>query len=206
MDSIVAGINVGGTAKGFHAVALRKGKFMGRSHFSTALEASDWCRDTHADIVAVDAPCRWSTTGRARPAERALAAARIFAYATPTFEVAEAKAFYRWMLNGAALYRLLEHEYTLWDGRAPNGRTCLETFPHAAACALAGRILPARQKCTNRREVLRRAGIDTAMLTNIDYVDAALCAVVAESVRKDEFTKYGDANSGFIFVPSFANA
>jgi predicted nuclease with RNAse H fold len=206
VDSIVAGIDVGGTAKGFHAVALRNGKFTGRSHFSTAWEVSDWCRDTHADIVAVDAPCRWSTTGRARPAECALAAARIFAYATPTLEVAEAKAFYRWMLNGAALYQLLEREYTLLDGGQPTGRICLETFPQAAACALAGRILPARQKCTNRREVLRRAGIDTAMLTNIDYVDAALCAVVAESVRKDEFTKYGDANSGFIFVPSFANA
>lgn len=201
--AIVAGIDVGGTAKGFHAVALRNGRFMDRSHCATALEVRDLCRDMHVDIVAVDAPCRWSSTGRARPAERALAAARIFAYATPTLEVAEAKAFYRWMLNGAALYRLLEREYTLLDGQAANERICLETFPHAAACALAGRILPARQKCTNRREVLRRAGIDTAMLTNIDYVDAALCAVVAESVREGKFTKYGDATSGFIFVPSF---
>jgi predicted nuclease with RNAse H fold len=128
MDSIVAGIDVGGTAKGFHAVALRKGKFMDRSHFSTALEASHWCRDMHADIVAGDAPCQWSTTGCARPAERALAAARIFAYATPTLEIAEAEAFYRWMLNGTALYRLLEREYTLWTDGRPMDASALRLF------------------------------------------------------------------------------
>jgi len=202
VGSIVAGIDVGGTAKGFHAVAFRDGRFMARSHRTTALEIREWCRAIDAAIVAVDAPCRWSTTGGARPAERALAEAGIFAFATPTREVAEAKPFYRWMLNGAELYRLLEDEYSLFEGGRLDGRICLETFPQAAACALAGRILRARQKCTDRREVLRRAGIDISSLTNVDYVDAAICAVVAESVRKGEFTKYGDAVSGFIVVPN----
>lgn len=198
----VVGIDVGGTRKGFHAVALRDGAFMEGSHRTTPSDIREWCRDVDADIVAVDAPCRWSATGRARPAERELAREGIFAYATPTRGVAEAKSFYQWMLNGAALYRLLQNEYKLFDGRKANERICLETFPQAAACALAGRVLPAKQKGIDRREVLRRAGIDTSRLTNIDYVDAALCAVVAESVRQGRYATYGDAQGGFIVVPS----
>jgi len=50
--------------------------------------------------------------------------------------------------------------------------------------------------------VLHQLGIETTVLTNIDYVDAAICAVVAESVRQGRFLKYGDATSGFIVVPS----
>lgn len=201
-SSTVVGIDVGGPAKGFHAVALTKGLSAERFHSRAAAEIREWCRDKNAHVVAVDAPCRWSTTGRARPAERELAAQRIFAFATPSREAAEAKQFYRWMLNGAALYRLLEKEYVLFDGQQTDKRICVETFPQAATCALAGRIVPASQKCKNRREVLRQLGIDATVLPNIDYVDAAICAVVAEAVRQGRFLKYGDVTSGFIFVPS----
>ncbi len=166
------------------------------------LDIRDWCVAQRAAAVGVDAPCRWRAPGGGRAAERELARAGISAFATPTHEGAERSAFYRWMLNGAALYRELEAHFPLHDGAAGAGAVCFETFPQAVACALAGRILSARNKCVDRRSVLARAGVETHALRNIDYVDAALCAVAARHVCEGTFKSYGDASSGLIFVPN----
>ena len=40
------------------------------------------------------------------------------------------------------------------------------------------------------------------MLKNIDFVDAALCAVAALYLQKKEFDCYGDHKEGFIVVPT----
>ncbi len=163
-----------------------------------------WCLEIKARIIAIDAPCRWSITGRARPAERELAQDGIYAFATPTRQNAESRAFYRWMQNGATLYQAIELHYQLFEGRIGDfSQVCFETFPHAVACALAGKIVSAKRKCIIRRELLREAGIDTTLLTNIDTVDAALCALAANHFLAGNVKTYGDATEGFIVVPGY---
>jgi len=187
-ETVVVGIDVGGLRKGFHAVALREGSYLNKFASPDARDLAAWCIQVGARAVAVDAPCRWSRTGRARPAERAPAAEGIHAFATPSLEAAEGHAFYRWMHNGAALYDVIEPHYPLFDGgHAVSGPVCCETFPQAVACALAGKVVSARRKTTVRRELLREAGLATKPLSNIDLVDAALCALAAQALLAGRF-------------------
>ena len=163
LGTLVVGIDVGGPRKGFHAVAIRDGVYLDKIASPDPLALATWCIQVDARAVAIDAPCRWSRTGPARPAERALAAEGIHAFATPSLEAAEGRDFYRWMLNGAALYRVIEAHFRLFDGgNAATGPVCCETFPQAVACTLAGRVVPARGKGVVRRALLREAGIATA--------------------------------------------
>lgn len=203
--SIVAGIDVGGPRKGFHAVALRDSHFQAQFNSRHATDIANWCRDVGARAVGVDAPCRWSRTGRARPAERELMAEGIWCFSTPTRQAAAAhpKNHFGWMLNGAELYRRLEDEYSLYQGCEILNRVgvCFETFPQAVACALAGTRVSAKWKWDIRRELLRHAGIDTEPLTNIDSVDAALCALTAHYFLAGSFKNYGDPKTGLIVVP-----
>jgi hypothetical protein len=117
--SIVVGIDVGGPKKGFHAVALRTGRYHDQMSTLEPQRLADWCRALGARAVAVDAPCRWSLNGRARPAERELMAAGIWCFSTPSREAALAhpKNHYGWMLNGAKLYDRLEADFPLFLGR-----------------------------------------------------------------------------------------
>jgi len=197
----VVGVDVGGIRKGYHAVALQGGRVSGLCRAGSAEEIVGWCLALDARTVAVDAPCRWRSTGRARAAERELQAMGMRVFSTPTLHVASARPFYRWMLNGADLYLRLERRYALFDGQTAGERMCLETFPQAVACALAMQALPAREKRRNRRDVLAGAGLDTARLTNIDYLDAALCAAAGSYVRAGLYRAYGDRADGLIFVP-----
>jgi len=168
---VVVGIDVGGPRKGFHAVALRGGVYLEKFAALDAQSILLWCHQLNAKVVGIDAPCRWSTTGKSRRAERELAAEGISCFSTPTRQSAENRDFYRWMLTGAELFRLLESNYQLFDGgNAAPGRMCFETFPQAVACALSGKIVSAKQKRVVRRELLREAQIDTTALTNIDMV------------------------------------
>src|SRR5882724_9437903 len=105
---VVVGIDVGGPTKGFHAVALRDGGYLAKFAALDTQTIARWCQEIGALVIGIDAPCRWSLTGRARPAERDLAAEGIYTFATPNREAAEDRAFYRWMLNGAALFRVIE--------------------------------------------------------------------------------------------------
>ena len=106
------------------------------------------------------------------------------------------------MCNGAELFRLLTPQYQLFDGKYSIGSAvCFETFPHAVACALAKKILPAKNKRTDRPRLLCEAGLSIDSLTNIDMVDAALCALTADHLLAGSFKSYGDAEEGFIVVP-----
>jgi predicted nuclease with RNAse H fold len=199
---IVVGVDVGGPKKGFHAVALRDGEFSEKFSTLNSLEVADWCRKLDASAVGIDAPCCWRLTRRARPCERALATEAIHAFATPSQAVGERHRFYRWMRNGADLYRLITLHYRLFDGQhSTSSLVCFETFPHAVACALAGTILSAKHKCSDRRRLLREAGLSIDSLSNIDMVDAALCALVAHHLLAGTIKTYGDAEEGFIVVP-----
>jgi hypothetical protein len=163
------------------AVALSNGHYLKKYAHSEASTIVAWCLEIGAEVVGIDAPCRWSSTGRARRVERSLATDGIFAFATPSREVAQSRPFYRWMLNGAELFRLIEPQYPLFNGGAQvSTPVCFETFPQAVACALAGDIVSAKQKGRIRRELLLKAGLG-------------------------KFKTYGDATDGFIVVPAKAN-
>ncbi len=211
---VVAGIDVGGPRKGYHAVALAGGRYA--SQFSSTDPAAilAWCQHIGAQHVGVDAPCRWSTDGRRRPAEAALQAAGIACFASPTRAAAlahEAAArardqagWYGWMFEGERLYAELLKRYVLYAGELPAGPSCFETFPQAVACALAGQLVSAKQKRRVRRSLLMQAGIDIRDLTNIDKVDAALCALAAHAFTRGRFVRYGVADDGFVIVPDAA--
>lgn len=78
------GIDVGGEQKGFHAVALIGGNYACRLATKDVPELSRWCRKTIRPLViAIDAPCRWSDDGRARPAERAAHETGYFMFFNP---------------------------------------------------------------------------------------------------------------------------
>src|SRR5690348_13850692 len=109
------GIDVGGPRKGFHAVAIRDTDLLGKNCFAKPADVVAWCTEYDAQVVAIDAPCCWSSTGRARRAERELMAQRIFVFSTPSRERAETHKFYGWMLQGAELYRSLNDQFPLFD-------------------------------------------------------------------------------------------
>lgn len=201
--SIVVGVDVGGAKKGFHAVALGTGNGMATMTSSDPASVAAWCLGLGARAVGVDAPCRWSRTGSARSCERELTATGMTVFSTPGRAVGRRHPFYGWMLNGAALFRLLIPHYPLFDGHLPvTGPVCFETFPHAVACALAGRVLSAKRKRIDRPRVLRREGLSSDAFATIDYADAALCALTARQLLKGKCAWFGEAAEGFILVPA----
>lgn len=108
------------------------------------------------------------------------------------------------MVNGAALYEVVEKHYRLYlGGDVVAGTIRFETFPHAVACALSKKIVSAKQKRNVRRELLRGAGIDTNSLNNIDTIDAALCALASDRFLIGDAKLYGEAvESGVAHNPS----
>ncbi len=198
------GIDVGGTRKGFHAVALNCTRIVARLRSRDPAEVADWCHAHDARVVAVDAPCRWRGTGPARAAERQLAANGIACYFTPTEERARGHAFYGWMLAGAALYAALQPHFPLYAGGNVSGRVCVETFPQAVACALAGQIVSAKDKRAVRPRLLRQAGVALTGGESQDDVDALLCALTATALATGDFKAYGYAKDGHIIVPAKA--
>lgn len=106
-----------------------------------------------------------------------------------------------WVFNGEKLYRLLGNDYPHFDGQIRKGSACIETFPHAVVCAMAGRVVLAQPKATVRRSALQNRGYGISGLSNIDFVDAALCAVAADEFLKDNYKIFGNREEGFIIVP-----
>ncbi len=200
------GIDVGGARKGFHAVALSDGTYAAQLATADAQELAHWCRSVvQARVIAIDAPCRWSVDGRARPCERQLRQQGIICFASPTRQAAAAHPtdYFGWMLRGEALYRALEPSHPL-AGALPIGDRpcCFETFPHAITWHLRGGNAQASQKRNQRRELLQQAGIDLAPLTSIDWIDAALCALTAHhAVSGGACVHYGEPETGWIVVP-----
>lgn len=202
MEPPVIGIDVGGSKKGYHAVVLHEGQFDGQQFLSPQAVA-DWCRDQDARIIGIDAPCAWATTAGSRLAERSLSLGgkRIPCFITPTRAAAMESAFYEWMFNGERLYQRLDADYRRFDGARRDGKIMFETFPHAVVCTLTGRMVPARDKLATRRGLLQALGYDDTPLTNIDFVDAALCAVTAARFLRGLTQSFGDIDEGFIVVP-----
>lgn len=197
---VVAGIDVGGPKKGFHAVALRGLLLLDAFHSTKPDAVAAWCRDVSAHVVGVDAPCGWSRDRGSRACERALAVDGIRCFSTPTRDRAGANPFYSWVRNGEALYVALASTHPLFDGTKRSGPVCFETFPHGVVCALAGRVVAAHPK-NRRRQVLTDWGLDVSALGNIDEIDAALCAVSAASFVTGPVQTYGSVAEGLLVLP-----
>jgi len=191
--------------EGFHAVALRDGKFFDQITSCHPTEIADWCFAIDPAVIAVDAACNWSISGRSRQAERDLkiAGKKVHCFATPLRDLVDAKpdGFYQWVFNGESLYEKLTEKYPLFNGMWSQKKTTIETFPHAVVCALKEKVVAAKPKLKNRKQVLREMGYDIRNLRNIDLVDAALCAVAARVFSKSEYDRFGDEKEGFIVVP-----
>lgn len=203
--TVVIGIDVGSLTRGFHAVALKGGRYFGKLRSLNAGALASWCKASGAEIIGIDAPCRWSATGRARRAERELMAEGVWCFSTPSFDIADNHPtdYFGWMRHGAMLYtNLISSGYSLFCGTRASGHTvCFETFPHAIACALQGEIVSAKRKRPVRRRLLRENAVDTEALTNIDWIDAALCALAAHHLLMGSAKTYGGVEEGFIVVP-----
>ena len=200
------GIDVGGARKGFHAVALRDGLWLDQLNSADPEVIADWCRNRmEAEVIGIDAPCRWSGDGRMRPCERQLLARGIRCFASPRREQAltHPRNHFGWMLQGEALYRALASDYPLCSGLPLQGRVCFETFPHAITWHLRGGDASAALKQAQRRELLLQAGVALASLTNLDWLDAALCALAAQRLAGGGAgCSYGEPQSGLILVPA----
>jgi len=201
----VVGIDVGGMRKGFHAVALTGGRYAVQCTTADVGELVAWCRKIDASVIAVDAPCRWSTDGRARPAERQLMKKGIWCFSTPTRQraIEHPGNHYGWMLRGEALFQVLKSTHPLCSQPPAKGlKCCFETFPHAIAWHLTGGKAVAKKKRAQRRALLEEAGINLDELTNIDLVDAALCALTANHLADGRgCDHYGEPETGMIIVP-----
>lgn len=207
----VVGIDVGGERKGFHAVAITGGGYSSHIATKNVKELSHWCRETvQARVIAVDAPCRWSNDGHSRPAERELMEKGIWCFSTPTRAkaVGHRTNYFGWMLRGEELFRALDDDFPICCNLPAAGRTCsFETFPHAITWHLRGGNADASQKRMQRRALLAQAEIDLTELTNIDLVDAALCALTAyRAATGRECMSYGEPNTGLIIVPASQNS
>jgi predicted nuclease with RNAse H fold len=203
---ITVGVDVGGARKGFHAVALSGGAYLGQLDTRDEQEIAHWCRDTlKAKVIAIDAPCRWSTAGRLRACERELMRQGIHCFATPTRQkaISHPSGYYDWMLRGEALYQTLEPSHPLCRSLPLQGWRCFETFPHAITWHLRGGAAAAARKHHQRRALLEQAGIDPDPLTSIDWIDAALCALTAHRAASGgECLRFGVPDSGLILVPA----
>ena len=200
-DTAVVGIDVGGIKKGFHAVLLHSNEFTSQKHTDPAVIVN-WIDKSGAQVVAVDAPCSWSINGTSRLAEQEMNRSGIRCFYSPSREKALNHDFYGWMLNGELLYQCLEKSsYKCYRGQNPLGKVCVETFPHAIVRSLCGRNIPDGTKSAVRRRLLRSLGYATHILTNVDYLDAALCAYTASQYTKNNTMHFGDTEEGFIVVP-----
>ena len=112
------------------------------------------------------------------------------------------------MLRGDELFRTLNEDFPLCHDLPEAGRTCsFETFPHAITWHLRGGNADASQKRTQRRALLSQADINLTKLTNIDLVDAALCALTAYHAATGRgCTSFGELNTGLIIVPVRQNS
>lgn len=205
---VVAGIDVGGDKKGCNLVILRGTTVLASIAGAAPEDLLAHCLAHDVMVVGVDAPGQWrgADAPSARHSERELARAGISLYSTPSRAqaIASTSGFYGWMFNGERVYAALAGAYPVLATPAyAGGRASFETFPHAITSAILGRaVASARLKHVQRRQVLERAGIATALLTSQDAIDAALCALAATHLVQGTTRAFGDAADGFIHVPA----
>jgi len=206
---IVAGIDVGGARKGFHAVLLEGRRVVDQLNISDAEALAGWC--LRAERIAIDAPCGWALPGeRSRLCERQLLAKGVHCFATPTREAALASRsnFYGWVLRGEALYQALQRFGVpiARDEQALARSCCFESFPHGITVALSPEIeVKAALKLEQRSALLERFGLALDGLSGIDWIDAAVCALAAQRIAQSPAAAiYGEPEGGLLVLPGRA--
>lgn len=197
------GIDVG-VRKGLDLVLLE-----GRAVIDTARrvrveELARLVGDLGPDVVAIDAPPAWASTGRSRLTERELRWFGIQSFNTPSDDQMAEHPFYEWMTVGFEVFRALQASFPRYRGGSVKG-TAIEVFPHASAVVLAG-CLPPKGVAPHawRRQVLRAQGLDEEALRSADQVDAALAALTGGFALERRFSAPGDPREGQIVVPAVA--
>jgi predicted nuclease with RNAse H fold len=177
-------------------------------HVSSRVHVPDIARliaDLRPDVVAIDAPPRWASTGRSRRTERELAALNIQSFNTPSHDHGEGNRFFAWMQVGFEVFGQAERAgFPPYAAGSPRGKA-LEVFPHASAVVLSGSLAP---KGTNKRAwreaVLRGKGVRIDELTSADRIDAALAALTGLYALDGKRFAPGDPTEGVIVVPAAA--
>jgi predicted nuclease with RNAse H fold len=154
------------------------------------------------DVVAIDAPPSWASTGKSRLTERELRWFGIQSFNTPGDPRMADHPFYEWMAIGFEAFRSIEASFPRYRGGSVRG-TAIEVFPHATAVVLSG-CLPPKGIAPHawRRDVLRAQGIDPTPLRSADQVDAALAALTGRYALQRRFSAPGDPREGQIVVPA----
>ena len=201
------GVDVGGLKKGFHAVANLNGKFFAKFHSRNPDEIVSWIINQAPLVVAIDSPSMFSLNGRSREAERLLVNHGVRCFFTPTRELAQRSHFYDWVFNGELLFQKLN--LAIFMGGKPQFPSVIETFPHGIDLFFWGNkrpIIAKISKTLSRKITLtQKARYETSELSNIDFIDAALCAISADYFARNQFTAYGSDAEGYIVLPAQSN-
>ena len=190
----VIGIDVGGKRKGFHAVLLSSQSIQAVFEHTDPVQLVAWSLSHQPAVVAIDAPCGWSTSSGSRQSERSLAhqGKRIPCFCTPTRARAAQSRFYDWVFNGEQLYQAFQRQSI----------TPIETYPYGVSEIILQRSpLPAKKQA-RRQEALAKMGLLNPCLTSIDFRDAALAALTADAFKKDKTHAFGNDLEGKIHLPT----
>lgn len=196
------GIDVAEARKGLDLVALDRARNVVASHRRLAIaDAMSMTLALRPDVVCIDSPSGWSTTGRSRLAERELSRLGIQSFRTGPDPGDH--PFYRWMRVGFEIFERLSEAYRLYRGGGVAG-TAAEVFPHATACLLAGRLRPRdTPKHEFRRQIVNGSGVrdpDNALISP-DQVDAALGALTGLIALEHRHSAVGAPDEGVILLP-----
>ncbi len=197
------GIDVG-VRKGLDLVLLNGSVEILATHRRVRLEdLRGLIEGAEADVVAIDSPPGWASSGRSRRTEREIRLFGIQSYGTPTADRGSGHTFYEWMRVGFEVFRIAGRAgFPRHRGGSVEG-TAIEVFPHASAVVLAG-CLPPRgvPKTVWRTSVLRASGVEVDGLRSGDQVDAALAALTGLRALRGRSSALGDPTEGVIVLPS----
>jgi predicted RNase H-like nuclease len=154
------------------------------------------------DVVAIDGPPGWATTGGSRLTERTLARFNIHSFNTPSSSNGTGNPFYGWMGVSFRAFRAAARAgFARYAAGDPRG-TAMEVFPHASATVLMGWLRPKGiRKTAWRQEVLTAQGVRIDELTSADLVDAGLCALTGVLALQGQCFAPGDPKEGVIVLP-----
>lgn len=196
------GIDVG-VRKGLDLVLLDEDRsVLDTARRVTPGELAQVVGDLGPDVVAIDAPPAWASTGRSRLTERELRLFGIQSFNTPSDPQMADHPFYEWMTVGFEVFRAIEASFPRYRAGSVKG-TAIEVFPHATAVVLAGCLPPKGLSAHGwRRGVLGAHGVDARALRSADQVDAALAALTGQYALQRRFSAPGDPREGQIVLPA----
>jgi predicted nuclease with RNAse H fold len=158
--------------------------------------------DLRPDVVAIDSPPAWGTSGGSRRTEAALRALGIQSYGTPSDPRKADNPFYDWMRVGFQVFGIAASRHFNRYSTGDVLHSAIEVFPHASAVVLAGCLPPSGiSKREWRTEVLEKSGVACEKLRSTDQVDAALAALTGLLAANGAFVAPGDPAEGVIVLP-----